>query len=198
MTSGVIRSSLQTPTRVLLLGALALLQCCTFFGEPDAPPPLSPTTTPPALNSIEIFLSRSELRKTDFEHFKIEGSSLFIECGEIHRGRNSPREQSLTHIETASAEAIAHSTWELASEISKQHPQFDEPGKNSDLADPGQLFVNIDFEGTALKVETSLDSISPATSTATALLLTLTEQTRSAAGGTLCGLEQFYGVKAHP
>jgi len=170
---------------VLLFGVVLFGAGCSTT------PAAAPAEVP--LETIELFMSRSTLTETEFEQYKLSGSRLYHECGEIRRGRFVAEEQEVTSVEAAALGHVKRASAELRQMMAAKQWLLDEPGRSTDLIDPGQLYLTLTFTGEPIKVKTSLDSISAAGKSAERKIKEIAELLR-AQGGVRCGNRSFYGI----
>ncbi len=143
-------------------------------------------------------MSRASASTQDFEQLKLSGNQLYKECGPIDRGRFAPVSQGFTEINSAKAQDLLKQASELAEYLAAHPSTFEKPGTNRGFADPGQVFITLNGtlqNGTAqFEIKSSLDGISNAKYPAESKVKKLVEKLRGAAGGALCGNQQFYGI----
>ncbi len=168
----------------LIVGFLALASCST---APSAPAPTDYRT-----NSIELYLSRANLVEAEFEQFKTQGNKLFVECGKIRRGRFVPEAQDVFPLSDAELQRLNEGAWSVAQFLDHD---FDSPGDNSSLADPGQAYFTIQDSQKKAEIKTALDSVTSQTTPADTALYDLASALRKASGGAPCGNRSFYGIR---
>lgn len=149
-----------------------------------------------APESIELYVSRSNMADTEFEQYKVSAGRLFAECGKIKAGRYVPIEQESDEVEADLAGQIGEAVQGvLSADAELEHP-YDEPGSNRSMMDPGQLYLTLAFGEEVKSIKTSLDSVSEPTGSRERKLLKLLRLMRGASGEPLCGNREFYGVPA--
>ncbi|MBN8549495.1 MAG: hypothetical protein J0M12_09285 [Deltaproteobacteria bacterium] len=155
---------------------------------------LEPTPAPTDFRvvSVELFLARSNLNDVDFEQFKVDGQKLFVECGKIMRGRYIPQQQQVFSVTPAELETLKQNTWDVTR---FKDNSYDKPGDNSSMIDPGQAYFSINLASESFQIKTSLDAVSSKTSLGDTELYALASNLRALAGGTLCTLQSFYGIR---
>ena len=166
----------------------SLLSACSV----EAPLAASATKSS-KIDSIELFMSRASASSQDFEQLKLSNNQLYKECGPINRGRFAPLSQEFVTIERARNQELLDLAANLSDFVRTHGSSFEKPGTNKSFADPGQVLITL--EGAPnLEIKASLDSISNAKNPAESKVKKLVESMRGAAGGTLCGNQQFYGI----
>lgn len=142
---------------------------------------------------VELFMSRAHLNDTEFEQYKLGDNTLFSECGSIRRGRFLPQNHEITRLSPEQLKSIHSLAGSIQTNPSKN--QFETPGDNSWLADPGQFTLQIESENGMQKINASLDSISSASTTRERELQAIASQMRQIAGGSPCGNNNFFGLR---
>lgn len=175
--------------RPLRIVALALmvhgLSGCFSSTAPSLPPDFK-------FQSIDLFLSRTNLTDTEFEQLKADHGKLFVECGKIRRGRFIPQAQNVFPLEPQIENELTQRSWNVLQFADRQ---FDKPGDNSSLFDPGQATLNLVTSTSTLNLKTSLDAVSSKTGVQETAVYDLVSKMRSAAGGELCSNKTFYGIR---
>lgn len=177
-------------TDLLLAGTFLLATVgCSTASPPEAPADFHPS-------SIELYLSRANLVETEFEQFKAQGSKLFIECGKIRRGRFVPQNQDIFPLSESEQAALYSKAYAVKHFANRD---FDKPGDNSSLIDPGQALVTITVPASQgeekTSVKTSVDAVSSQISPADTAVYQLASTLRKASGGSPCGNKSFYGIR---
>lgn len=153
------------------------------------------------LNSLEISYVRSSLIENEFEHFKLQGNLLFVECGTVQRGRYRVESQDVSSLPEESLARLRERAYPLSLALaSGSPPAVDEPGSGSSFFDPGRLTITLNVSGKASEMKTSVDAISSPTSQAALLGKKMVETMRAEARAhsrlkSLCGNSEFYGLK---
>lgn len=168
---------------------LAPLTSCSLFGSS------SPERTTP-IDSLELAMSRASLVDTDFEHFKFAGGKIFKECGKVRRGRFLAEDHVLLPLRNPNGGPLTRQANDFLEVYRERKWNWDAPGTNKSLADPGILKMSLQIGGKRVEVNTSLDSISDPKSRVERSLRSLVLSLRGVAGGELCGNKQFYGLGA--
>ncbi len=174
----------------LFLSLLFVLFGCSSATIDGVPEHISPTE----VRSVELFLSRSSMNKTEFEQLKLTAGNLFAECGQIRAGRFYSESQGLEPLEVSDEQTIKVKATELLALIRENDPQLDGPGNNDSFFDPGQFYLTINGDKSQTSIKTSLDSISEPTTESEKTLHDLATTLRSIAGSSLCSNRTFYGI----
>ncbi|MCB0353280.1 MAG: hypothetical protein KDD64_07145 [Bdellovibrionales bacterium] len=151
------------------------------------------------VDSLELYISRKSLTKTEFEQFKFADGQIYGECGTIVGGRYYPTLQDIRPSSSDSARAIASASDSVLDMAAAEDFHLDSPGKNTSLFDPGQFLLSLQRDGEAIRIETSLDSVSEPTSPLQRRLMVLAQVVRQTTRdalheATLCGNTDFYGL----
>lgn len=177
--------------RTILIFSLSLVMfgcsSATIEGVPNE-------ITPSEVQSVELFLSRSAMNKTEFEQLKLTSGNLFAECGLIRAGRFYAQSQGLEPLESNDENLIKEKATHLLSLLRENKPQLDGPGNNDSMFDPGQFFLTIEGKNSQTSIKTSLDSISEPTTQSEKTLHDLATTLRGVAGSSLCSNRTFYGI----
>lgn len=152
--------------------------------------PKTPRTSP--LRSVELYLSRAALGKTEFEQYKLIGKTIYSECGEIRRGRHVAKEQKITSLSTPEFEGLATTAWAIES-TPRVELDLVEPGDNDSLFDPGRYEMVIKSENQS-EIKTSLDSITAGSNRTEKTLRKLAQELRASSASGFCGNPEFYGI----
>ncbi len=143
-------------------------------------------------NELELFMSRATLSGTKFEHFKLLGQKLFVECGDIKAGKQTTNSQDVLKIEPATAQEIALSAGSVF-EVIDQHPfKFENPGSNKNLFDPGQFTLVVASGEKQHKLQSSFDDVTNGDFKAERRIKKTAELLRGAAQDKLCGNKSFF------
>jgi hypothetical protein len=146
------------------------------------------------IQAIELVMSRAHMNDTEFEQYKLEGSTLFGECGSIRRGRFMPQAHQVKEISATELAAVHHLVEGVEPDLGSS--SLDNPGDNSWMADPGQFILSVRAKSAEQKIKTSLDSVSTPTTKRERALNQLATQLRSLTGEALCGNKSFYGLNS--
>jgi len=178
-------------SRVLnILTAILLLACS------------SSNIAPPSdfkIDSMEAYLSRASLERTNFEQFKVIDQDLVRECGEIRRGRHVTGEQDILTISEEDLNVLRQKVWALTTLPDLTNHNWAQSGRNRNLFDPGQLRLSLVHSSGGTNLSTSLDSISEPKGAPEQALLALVESLRSIGSKSHglkahCGYKEFFGI----
>ena len=173
----------------LCLSLLLSLNACSYLSSESS------SALPPAFDLIELSATRSSLSGVEFEQMKLEGDSLFAECGQLLRGKYQSKAGDLIDISVDRRQRLVSAAGLLWQALENEK-LFPEVGTNSDFADPGQFSLKIVTDGDTRSLSTSFDAISTPTSLATRRALGLYELLRGHASGRAdCGNALFFGVR---
>lgn len=174
-----------------LLGLLfLLLTSCSS----SAPAGKAPGAAAPLPESLELYMSRATLSGTKFEHFKLLGQKLFVECGDIQGGRQSTGSQEVLKLDPAVSQQIGLSASSVFEVIDKHPFKFETPGSNKNLFDPGQFTLSLETKDKQHKLESSFDSAISGDFQAERRIKKTAELLRGAAQEKLCGNKIFFGL----
>lgn len=170
--------------RVILVASLFCAGCSNS----------APTPAPAdfKVSSAELFLARSNLNDVDFEQYKVDGNKLFVECGKILRGRYIPQQQQVFSVTPTELESLNQCAWQVSRYKSES---YDKPGDNSSMIDPGQAYLSLGSSEGSFQIKTSLDAVSAQTTLGDTAMYGIASNLRALAGGKLCTLQSFYGVR---
>jgi len=144
--------------------------------------------------SIELYMSRTSLFQANFEQYQLSPDLAFVECGEVRRGRHVPQQQNIISIPEDAYDRISEASWHVVEAVDRMTIDFDPPGTDKSLFDPGRLSLSIALDSRATEVKTSVDSVSLASSAKERNVLKLVKLIRGAVGTNHCGLGEFYGI----
>lgn len=146
------------------------------------------------LETVSVYVSRASLLQADYEQYKWTRPFVISECGSIRGGRYHQKEQHTVSVPPEREQALLRPLWELMQQLeAEQHP-FAEPGKNSSLADPGQLFLEVKGPEQSLSIKTSADAASSPGTRYERLLLDVVERFRGLVPTAPCGNPTFYDI----
>ena len=180
---------------VAILVVTAVLSGCSYImGSP-----VDQNEMAKNILSVEVYLARASLFETEFEQFKIIDNQLYIECGEIRRGRQRPQYQSIIDLDSDTRGALIERTAQFYYEFKTTQPTLEEPGDLSNFADDGQLYLTINGSDDDIEVRTAFDPVVYSNGRVQSLLSRLLKELRDVAksnteGNTLCGNVTFYGL----
>ncbi len=188
---------MQKHVTVIFVAATALF--ATFgcsAGEPLAPSePSAPITT------LEVYLARASLFETEFEQYRLVGSRLFCECGEIRNGRHRPQSQHVLELDSGLLGNLQTSAADFLAGTVDKDLDFSAPGQADGITDPGQLMLTLAQAERRVEVKTSVDATTNSNFGNGRRLGKLVAAVRGAVKGSaadgvisLCGNEEFYGL----
>jgi len=175
----------QTRFFLLALGSLCAAACSLS--------PQAPAATEIPLQSVSLYYHRGSSTGASFEQFKLSGDRLFFECGSVSGGRHAAKEQKIITISPEQLERIKIDAWQVRRYVEDLQAKFKPPGSSGTIFDPGKLSVALQFSDGPHKLETSFDSVATGTEGKAAIVRTLAQDLRKAAGDNLCGRATFYG-----
>src|SRR5262245_22793616 len=106
--------------QIIATGAVRMLSGCWLARS--TPEPAAETA---AVNSLELFISRSSLGMTEFEQYKIQNGLFFQECGKRTHGRYYPLHEDVRTLESEERTALGAPVAKVARAI--QQPTADFP-----------------------------------------------------------------------
>lgn len=167
-----------------------LLAACAETVAPGSP------VAPSNISSLELTVSRASLYSTDFEHYKLEGSNLFYECGELQRNRFIARMQEIEKPAEDLSAAVQVAASDLLTVKDTTAYTLPAPGKNAHLADPGILTLVVTGDGGRKEeFKTSLDDTLSGSSKLLDRLLEVSRRLRGLPSNPPCNSKVFYGMK---
>lgn len=148
------------------------------------------------LKSIDLYLSRASLTRTEFEQFKVSNNRLFIECGKVNGGKQAAEYQKFIDLDSSDLEEIKALS-DTVVEFSRTHElMLDKPGSGSSMFDAGQFLLKIQLKDGTNELNTSLNSVTSGSKTALKNLLSLAQKIREIAleesDEMLCTNRRFY------
>ena len=175
------------------LRIITLASVFALFGACSSTIDLTPLAA--ELVDVELFMSRGSLTRSDFETYKLQDDSLFVEYGPIVGGRFKPSSQDfITLTEELQAQLAASARESIELHTSREW-MLDEPGRANSFADPGQYFLTVTLEdGSKHTLRTSLDTVSEPSSALTRQLRDFAIALRASAPEAPCGNREFYGI----
>lgn len=182
------------PLRAILLHASLAALLASAAGCGDAAPPAPENAEAPkaAVSGFELFLSRTSFSDTEFEHYKLSGENLFVECGTQRHGRMVPRQQTLKKASPQAAELMNSAAAEILSRLRSQKPSLESPGTNRSPADPGEFLLTFDSAEGSKSIRTSLDAAANDKVGFGRDLASFAELVRGSSNA--CGTQSFYGL----
>ncbi|MCB0318787.1 MAG: hypothetical protein KDD56_08515, partial [Bdellovibrionales bacterium] len=139
------------------------------------------------IEATEIFMSRSNLTTTEFEHYKLSNNNLFVECGKLNRGRYFPEQQNVFEVDSSNTKKILDLDRDFITEKVTNHLNLDKPGDNNNLFDPGIFNISISTNKENFDTSTSLDTISTPTAKAPKILKKIAAGLRQLSTDKPCG-----------
>lgn len=177
------------------LFSLALLIGCSSTD----PHPTITTLEANSSRSIELYLSRASVSKSEFEQFKVTNEHIYVECGKIAGGRQSAQYQELSPLSQVDQNEI-HDLTSTIVDFSNSHTlHLDQAGNSDIFYDPGQFILKLEGPSNKILIKTSLDSIASASKTSEdnlkKLAIKLRESAKKASNsGNLCGNNKFFDL----
>lgn len=161
---------------------------------------LSPSSPPPNVESLELYLSRASFTGAEFEQFKFSNGRLFAECGKVAGGRQAAQYQDFHKLSAEQNQAINKRAQEALQFALNHELKLDDPGKSQSMFDPGQYNLHITSSAGPTNIQTSLDAIVAASKTSEENLRLLAKELREVAmqyspSSKLCGNVSFYDLK---
>jgi len=173
---------------VLLIASLCFL-CSACSPRAEIQP------LPAQIADIELFMSRGSLSKMEFETYKLQGDSLFVECGPVVGGRFQANQQEFIALGQEGSDALFESARSAIELYNSRDWLLDEPGRSNSFFDPGQFYLTAALkDGTNITLKTSLDTISEPKSRLTSELRELAIMLRGSIGSPPCSNRSFYGL----
>ena len=176
----------------LVLLAFSLCSCIYYIDD-DSKTATSSDDVRPEFSALDLYMSRPSLSKTSFEHYRILGDKLFIECGAVKGGENVAQEQNIIPLEEDDQTFLIERLNDLYELLQNSNFKFEEPNQGSGFANSGECSLHFSANNNNYHIDTSLDSISDASTPAEHRLRRLAETFR-ALGNTPCGFKTFYGL----
>ena len=151
------------------------------------------------LTCLEIYLARGALDRSEFEHYKLFGKDLYIECGEVKRGRHKVVFQTLLPVPPGQQTELDAESYRVYRVAESGGLSLAAPGKAQGFADPGHVLITVGFDGKEKDLKTSLDSLVNQEGAHASELGRFASFIRSFArralgGAPLCGNGTFYGL----
>lgn len=135
----------------ILLGLPFLLACSNSA-------PQRPVANSLMNLSLSVQLSRTSLFSNDFEQYRLSGNNLYYECGNFARENYKPREQKVLILSPDQQSELANLAQEVIGK-SAEHKNWDAPGKNDSIADPGRAILSVELGRESAEIKTSLDAL---------------------------------------
>jgi|GEM_PF-6913424 len=148
-----------------------------------------------AIDGVLISFNRSTLGKTEYEQYRLAGSTLIWECGRISAGRYNPQQQSIKVASPAQVAKILDLGGEVHRLVTEKGAVFQSPGTSPEFFDPGQYTLTLERDTTPVTVRTTFDSVAVPQANREHLLNKLTLAVRGIlieAGTLPCGKKEFY------
>ncbi|NDC38956.1 MAG: hypothetical protein EBZ48_13050 [Proteobacteria bacterium] len=179
---------LSNTLRLLCPGLVTLIGAGCALGTPSPAPESIP------LRSVTLYYHRGSSIGAEFEQFKLMDTVLFVECGSLSGGRHSAKEQRTVTVSADELARIKTEAWQVRRYVEELHAKFPPPGASASVFDPGKLSLSLQFQDGTPKVETSFDSVANGSEGRAAVVKAVAKLLRSAAGDSLCGKGNFYGL----
>jgi hypothetical protein len=188
---GTVRKLLMT-----LIGLSVLTACSVFDGGVKATSKEVSADIDYSTVSFSLYLQRGGLGGSEFEQYKTLSDSLFVECGDISKGRVSSEYQSVLAIDS---QELAEVKKRIARYINKydsiSSDQYDAPGMEGGFSDPGKCIVRLRAGERSLEIKTSLDWVERSRDELSRELRHVVELIRGLPSNSLCENKDFYGLK---
>lgn len=152
---------------ILYLGLICLpLSGCSSGKDPE------PTIPDTAIGQIGVYLARGSLFQTpEFEQYRVNGRTLYAECGIVRGGRPQARDRHIIRLDEQEWTSLQAAASGVPDFFEKRSYQWEAPGTSLGFSDPGQATVRLtaarlsgstSVSNTALD-PTAADSNSPTT-----------------------------------
>ncbi len=149
-----------------------LVGCSWISGpEPTQNQTALESISAPVISRVGIFIARGSLFKVpEFEQYRLNGSTLFVECGIVRSKRPQARERFLVQLTSSDLEEVQSSAFGLEKYLARRRSQLDEPGSALGFSDPGQATFQVEIiqPGASAVELASSDSANQGTSAADA------------------------------
>jgi hypothetical protein len=145
--------------------------------------------------SFELYLSRTALKGSEFEQYRLLPVGMYAECGVLRKGRAVVVQQGIVDVSDDVREALTERASTIIDRMKKNTPQgLAAPGDNSDLFDPGKFLLGFTGDGTNTRIDTSLDTVEGSATEREQNLRVFAELVRGILTKAPCKNEVFYGI----
>ena len=176
--------------RKMCLTIIFSLCACSSQEVSSAPPPVPPES----VNYIELFMSRASATQAEFEQYKVSEGGIFVECGEVVRGRPKPRTQDFRPASLDVLDALAPLAKDVGAIIKKENPSLDPPSPGDSMFDAGVVTLAVGIGSDKVDISTSVNAIANAVNPPERKIRRLVQAIREATGNDDCGKNSFYGI----
>ena len=147
--------------------------------------------------TLDFYVSRATLTRTEFEQFKLNGEMLFSECGLVLGGRQSPQQNKLKRLSDEESASLLENINKVLEFSAKHNLNLDPPASSTSMFDAGQFILKISRDSGSEEIKTTLDSVVSGSKTSLENLKKLARSIREAAmrsheSHTLCGNRRFH------
>ena len=148
------------------------------------------------IDSVDLYVSRASLTRTEFEQYKITKQKFYYECGKINGSMPKPEVQNVKNLSLNDYSQISKLASDIVNFQNRHELNLDKEGKSTSMFDAGQFILTISAGAKPVEIKTSLDSITSATKTSENYLKLIAKKIREIAlinsGSSLCGNRKFY------
>lgn len=143
---------------------------------------------------IELYMSRASSSGTEFEQYKVSPGGIYMECGDIYRGRPTPVTQDFKNSSPELLNSLTPLAEDIISTMKKDPQKLEAPGKSNSMFDPGILNLSIGIGNDKLDLHTSVDAAVNAINPLERKIKRLIQTIRNRLGNSDCGKNDFYGI----
>jgi hypothetical protein len=208
------RFSFPQPAAWILSGGLfwLLLPGCSSHHD------VEPATSSTEINQIGVYLARGSLfQAPEFEQYRVNGRTLYAECGIVRGGRPQARDRHVIRLDDQEWTSLQAAARGVPPFFNERSYQWEAPGTSLGFSDPGQATVRLSSSalaednlpttgansGTNWEIKTSLDEVasqsktSPLRRLVVGLRAVTRENLDAGPEGTrgLCDNPTFYGIE---
>lgn len=149
----------------------------------------------PIENGFEVYISRTSLKSTDFEQYKLLPIGLYAECGTSRNGRPHTDSQGIFIITPETRSTLSSLSGEIFDRVRANPNQMSpKPGSDANMFDPGKFLLTIRKHEVKIDARTSFDSVEQQTGKTHALMYEFLETVRGALDKAPCNKDEFYGI----
>lgn len=181
---------------ITMIGLSVLTACSVFEGGVKATSEQASPEIDPSTVSFGMYLQRGGLGGSEFEQYKTLSDSLFVECGDISKGRVNSEYQRVLEVDSQKLIVAKQRVARFVTQYkSISSAQYDSPGMGGGFSDPGKCTVRLRAGERSLEIKTSLDWVERSRDEVSRELRHLVEVIRGLPSNTLCENKDFYGLK---
>jgi hypothetical protein len=203
---------------IFYLGLICLAFSCLALSGCSSGKGPEPTIPDTAISQIGVYLARGSLFQTpEFEQYRVNGRTLYAECGIVRGGRPQARDRHIIRLDEQEWTSLQAAAMGVPEFFEKRSYQWEAPGTSLGFSDPGQATVRLSGTtaadsnsptpeeniGSAWEIKTSLDEVASQSKTSPLRRLvvgirTITRENLDAGPeGTrgLCDNPTFYGLE---